>query len=71
VTDALALAERRFPGPGFGLREGGFIGTPPEVVAKMQASVAAGVTLFIFFTHDRAEPETLRLLAEEVLPAFR
>jgi alkanesulfonate monooxygenase SsuD/methylene tetrahydromethanopterin reductase-like flavin-dependent oxidoreductase (luciferase family) len=71
VTDAMAIAERRFPGPGFGLHEGGFIGTPTEIVAKMQESVAAGVTLFVFFTHDRAAPETLQILADEVLPAFR
>ncbi|MGH9024747.1 MAG: LLM class flavin-dependent oxidoreductase, partial [Acidimicrobiia bacterium] len=71
VADALALAERRYPGPGFGLHEGDFIGTPGEIIAKMQASAAEGVSLFVFFTHDRAAPGTLRLLAEEVVPAFR
>lgn len=70
VTDALAVAERRFPGPGFGLHEGGFIGTPDEIVKKMQAHAADGVSMFVFFTHDRAAPETLRLLAEEVLPGL-
>jgi alkanesulfonate monooxygenase SsuD/methylene tetrahydromethanopterin reductase-like flavin-dependent oxidoreductase (luciferase family) len=70
VADALALAERRFPGPGFGLHEGGFIGTPDEIVATMRAMAAEGVSLFVFFTHDRAAPETLGLLADEVLPAL-
>jgi alkanesulfonate monooxygenase SsuD/methylene tetrahydromethanopterin reductase-like flavin-dependent oxidoreductase (luciferase family) len=71
VTDALAVAERRFPGPGFGLHEGGFIGTPDEIVDKMRASAAQGVSLFVFFTHDRAAPETLTLFADQVLPAVR
>jgi alkanesulfonate monooxygenase SsuD/methylene tetrahydromethanopterin reductase-like flavin-dependent oxidoreductase (luciferase family) len=70
VAEALALAERRYPGPGFGLHEGGFIGTPAEIVDKMRASAAEGVSLFVFFTHDRAAPETLALLADEVLPAL-
>jgi len=71
LGDALALAERRFPGPGFGLHEGGFIGTPDEIVATLRGHIADGISFFIFFTHDRAEPETLRLLAEEVIPALR
>src|SRR5437763_8258012 len=28
LADALTVAERRYGGPGFGLHEGGFIGTP-------------------------------------------
>ena len=30
-----------------------------------------GVQGVVFFLHDRAEPETLRLLADEVVPAAR
>jgi len=30
-----------------------------------------GVKGFVFFLHDRGAPETLRLLAEEVVPAVR
>ncbi len=65
-----ARAERRYPGPGWGLEEGGFIGTPPAIVDRIGALVDQGVCLFVFFLHDRGEPETLRLLAEEVVPHF-
>jgi alkanesulfonate monooxygenase SsuD/methylene tetrahydromethanopterin reductase-like flavin-dependent oxidoreductase (luciferase family) len=65
-----ARAERRYPGPGWGLEEGGFIGTPPAIVDRIGGLVDQGVGLFVFFLHDRGEPETLRLLAEEVVPHF-
>ncbi len=47
------------------------MGTPLEVAAQLRRDRERGVTLFIFFLHDRASPATLRLLAEEVLPAVR
>jgi alkanesulfonate monooxygenase SsuD/methylene tetrahydromethanopterin reductase-like flavin-dependent oxidoreductase (luciferase family) len=71
VPDALARAERRYGGPGWGLHAGGFIGTPDQVIPVIQRHVERGVSLFIFATWDRAAPETLRLLSEEVVPAFR
>lgn len=67
---ARALAERRFAGPGWGLAAGGFVGTPDEVIARIAELRAAGVSLFVFFTHDRASEATLRLFAERVMPAF-
>jgi alkanesulfonate monooxygenase SsuD/methylene tetrahydromethanopterin reductase-like flavin-dependent oxidoreductase (luciferase family) len=70
LPEALARAERRYPGPGWGLHEGGYIGTPDDVVARIREQAARGITLFVFFTHDRAAPETLRLFAEQVMPAF-
>lgn len=70
VDAARALAQRRFGGPGWGLDAGGFVGTPEDVVARVRALAAAGVSLFVFFTHDRAAPATLRLFAQRVLPAF-
>ncbi len=70
VGAARALAQRRFAGPGWGLDAGGFVGTPDDVVARIAAYVARGFRSFVFFTHDRAEPRTLRLLAERVLAAF-
>ncbi len=70
VDDALARAERRYGGPGWGLHAGGFIGTPDQVIPVIQRHVARGVSLFVFATWDRAAPETLRLLAEEVVPAI-
>ena len=68
---ASAVAEKRFGGAGWGLHAGGYIGTPDALVARIRENVARGVTLFVFFTHDRAAPETLRLFAREVMPAFR
>ncbi len=70
VEEVTAQAERRYGGPGWGFRDGGFIGTPDQLIAVIQRNVARGVSLFIFATSDRAAPATLRLFAEEVLPAF-
>ena len=71
VEAAHGLAQRRFAGPGWGLDAGGFVGTPDDVIARIRACVADGISSFIFFTHDRAAPATLQLFAEKVLPAFR
>ncbi len=71
LAQARALAERRFPGPGWGLHEGGYIGTPEQVIQRIRENVERGITLFVFFTHDRASRETLELLAQRVMPAFR
>lgn len=70
VDAAQALARRRFAGPGWGLEAGGFVGTPDDVIARITNCVARGISSFVFFTHDRAAPATLRLFAERVLPAF-
>src|SRR5216110_2126985 len=66
-----ATEERRFGGPGWGFAAGGYCGTPEEVVARIRARARLGVQGVVFFLHDRAEPETLRLLADEVVPAVR
>ncbi len=68
LAEAKAKAERRFAGPGWGLHEGGYVGTPNAIVDRIGEHVAAGITEFIFFTHDRATPTTLELLAGAVLP---
>jgi alkanesulfonate monooxygenase SsuD/methylene tetrahydromethanopterin reductase-like flavin-dependent oxidoreductase (luciferase family) len=70
LADAQSLARRRFPGPGWGVDAGGFVGTPDDVVARVRTLVADGFRSFVFFTHDRAAPATLTLLARRVLPAF-
>jgi alkanesulfonate monooxygenase SsuD/methylene tetrahydromethanopterin reductase-like flavin-dependent oxidoreductase (luciferase family) len=70
VAAARALAERRFGGPGWGLAVGGYVGTPDDIVARMRSRMRLGVTGFIFFFHDRAQPESLRLFAQEVVPAL-
>jgi alkanesulfonate monooxygenase SsuD/methylene tetrahydromethanopterin reductase-like flavin-dependent oxidoreductase (luciferase family) len=67
---ARALAEKRFGGPGWGLHEGGYVGTPDQVVARLQRDVDLGIRSFVLFTHERAAPETRELFAREVRPAF-
>ncbi len=64
-----AVAEKRFGGPGFGLHEGGLIGTPPSVIVDRLGQLREmGFGQVVFFTHDRASDATLELLAVEVLP---
>ena len=70
VAAARALAERRFGSPGWGLAAGGYVGTPDDIVARMRSRMRLGVTGFIFFFHDRADSETLRLFAREVVPGL-
>lgn len=70
LSDALAKAERRFGSPGFGLHEGGYIGTPPAIVDRIGERIALGITSFVFFCFDRASETTLRLFADEVMPHF-
>jgi alkanesulfonate monooxygenase SsuD/methylene tetrahydromethanopterin reductase-like flavin-dependent oxidoreductase (luciferase family) len=68
---ARAKAERRYGGDGWGMDAGGFVGTPPMVVERIGEMVGKGITTFVFFTFDRAEPRTLELFADQVMPAFR
>ena len=68
VSDAMRVAERRFGGPGFGLYEGGLIGTPDVVVERLATYRDLGFTHFVFFLHDRGERATLELIADAVVP---
>ena len=61
------VAERRFGGPGFGLREGGLVGTPSQIVDRIKQWEALGFGQIVLFTHDRASDETLDLLASAVI----
>jgi alkanesulfonate monooxygenase SsuD/methylene tetrahydromethanopterin reductase-like flavin-dependent oxidoreductase (luciferase family) len=67
---ARATALRRFPGPGWGFEQHGYCGTPDDVLRRLEARRAEGVEGVVFFLHDRAEPETVRLLAREVVAAI-
>jgi alkanesulfonate monooxygenase SsuD/methylene tetrahydromethanopterin reductase-like flavin-dependent oxidoreductase (luciferase family) len=67
---ARAKAERRYGGDGWGMEAGGFVGTPPMVVDRIGQLVEQGITTFVFFTYDRADPRTLELFADQVMPAF-
>ena len=44
------------------------MGTPGEVAARINEVKEQGVSLFVFFTHDQADPRTLELFAERVAP---
>lgn len=68
LAEARSRADRRFAGPTWGLDAGGYVGTPSMVAERIAEMVAAGVSYFVFFTHDRADPRTLALFAEQVLP---
>ena len=70
-TRAREWLGRRYGGPGWGLEEGGFIGTPAAVIDRIGTFAEQGVSQFVFFVHDRGERETLALLAEEVIGEFR
>jgi alkanesulfonate monooxygenase SsuD/methylene tetrahydromethanopterin reductase-like flavin-dependent oxidoreductase (luciferase family) len=67
---ARVKAEQRYGGEGWGMEAGGYVGTPPMVVDRIGQLVEKGITTFIFFTHDRADPRTLELFAERVMPEF-
>jgi len=58
-------------GSSFDLENSAFRGTPDQVVEQLEKRVAQGVTFFTFLSGDFHAPETLQLLAEEVVPAFR
>ena len=62
------VAEKRFGGPGFGLNDGGLIGTPQAIVDRLGALREMGFDQVVLFTHDRASDATLELLGGEVLP---
>ena len=64
------IAERRFGGPGFGLHEGGLIGTPQVIAERLNELQLLGFQQVVLFTHDRASDETLELLASTVLAEF-
>lgn len=67
---AMNRARRHFGHPGFGLDAGGLTGTPDQIAERISVLAGAGISEFIFFTHDRASTPTLELFAHEVMPRF-
>ena len=59
LPDVAEVAERRFGGPGFGLREAGLVGTPGQIVDRINEWQALGFGQIVLFTHDRASDATL------------
>lgn len=70
LDEAMARARRHYGGPGYGLAEGGFTGTPRRVADRIAELAAQGFSSFIFFTQDRASTGTLELFANEVMSQF-
>ncbi|MFA1541930.1 LLM class flavin-dependent oxidoreductase [Actinomadura monticuli] len=64
--EVVETARRRF-----GAWGGLIAGTPDEVAAALSRERAAGAELFVCQFHDFGTPETIRLFAEEVLPALQ
>lgn len=52
-------------------REGNLVGTPEQVIEKIKAYEELGVGALVVWPSDFPETDTLRLLAEQVMPAFR
>jgi alkanesulfonate monooxygenase SsuD/methylene tetrahydromethanopterin reductase-like flavin-dependent oxidoreductase (luciferase family) len=71
LTAARSWAERRYRGPAWGLEDGGFVGTPAAIVDRIGEQIEKGISMFVFFIHDRGERDTLQLLAADVLSHFR
>ena len=63
--EVVDLAQRRF-----GAWGGLVAGTVDEVITALRAERDAGAELFICQFHDFGTPESIRLFADEVLPAL-
>ncbi|KAA9153468.1 LLM class flavin-dependent oxidoreductase [Amycolatopsis acidicola] len=70
LDEAVRRARRHYGDPGYGMEEGGFTGTPRRIIDRIGELVEAGISSFVFFTHDRASAETLELFARDVAPHF-
>jgi F420-dependent oxidoreductase-like protein len=67
---------RRFPGSTFGepfdsWQAGNLVGTPDQVVDKIGRYVELGCSSFIPWCRDAPSADTLTIVAEQVIPAFR
>lgn len=70
LPDVRAFAEKRFGGAGFGLAEGGLIGTAPMIAERLRQWQDMGFGQVVLFTHDRASDQTLEGLATGVIAEF-
>jgi hypothetical protein len=70
LVAAKEKALRRYPGRGFSVEEGGYVGTPSRLVDHLGTQIEAGIDQFVFIPSDRGAGDTLDLLAAEVLAHF-
>jgi alkanesulfonate monooxygenase SsuD/methylene tetrahydromethanopterin reductase-like flavin-dependent oxidoreductase (luciferase family) len=64
-------AAHRYPGPGWNVDVGGYVGTPAALVDHLGAMREQGIGQFTFLPSDRGEGDMLDLLAEDVIPHLR
>ena len=71
-ADIVAGGTRSFWGEEFeSWRGGNLVGTPEQVIEKIKTYEELGVGALTLWPSDFPETETLRLFAEQVIPAFR
>src|SRR5439155_9268161 len=51
--------------------ERGVIGTPEQCIKRINEYIPYGATYFMVYVQDVSDTRTLRLIGEEVIPAFR
>ncbi|MGZ4694605.1 MAG: LLM class flavin-dependent oxidoreductase [Acidimicrobiales bacterium] len=61
-------AARRYPGPGWNVDIGGYVGTPSMLIDHIGSMAERGISQFVFLPSDRGDGDMLDLLAEEVVP---
>jgi len=70
--EILSEGSRSFRGQAFPeWRKENFVGTPEQVAGKMQEYIDVGCSAFYPWCSDYPETESLRLLAEQVMPELR
>jgi F420-dependent oxidoreductase-like protein len=70
-ADVRAIGGSTFGEPFDSWQAGNLVGTPEQVIDKIGRYRELGVTSFIPWNRDYPSTETLQLVAERVLPAFR
>jgi F420-dependent oxidoreductase-like protein len=73
-TEEVKQKTKRFKRQGMSVKEfaeRNLVGTPEEVISRLQEFVNAGFTYFVLRFPDATELKPLRMFAEEVIPAFR
>jgi alkanesulfonate monooxygenase SsuD/methylene tetrahydromethanopterin reductase-like flavin-dependent oxidoreductase (luciferase family) len=71
LQQRLAKRAQRFGGAAERLEPRTIVGTPPQVIARLQEFVAIGVSHFIAMFGRVDRLESTELFAREVMPAFR
>jgi alkanesulfonate monooxygenase SsuD/methylene tetrahydromethanopterin reductase-like flavin-dependent oxidoreductase (luciferase family) len=71
LVTARERAARRYPGPGWNVEAGGYVGTPEALADHIGSMRERGIDQFVFIPFDRGEGDVLDLLAEAVVPQMQ